>query len=1436
MRFIGEKAEKKRALQRNSHKRGHRAVHRVLAIALLLTLLAGRLPALAYGPREEGTEISMDETGNEGDTGTGEDIGESGDTGDGGEEPEETVSYTVTILYNQEYGTVITDPVCQGGTVTVKEGEQVIIEAIPNPGYRVLSVKKNEEELFFTENHQRYEEIISEADKDYLYEISFALNTYKITVNSPENGTVLIDQTEAEHGGSARAVITPAPGYVTDTVYVNHEALPVTQLDNQQVEAFLKDITKDQYLEVSFKPVPVADLSEVSWNTQDAVRREKSLYVFPKGTLIVFSTEREGLKINGSGTWKKNIFSITETTTVTDIQIFYQGEEDSLPVWHQVKLPEGGIRIAIDESAPTVGVTPDEPRKGSCYNRDVDIAISAGEPWEGSGIKTVEYRVVMDGDLEHPTQSGSLLTPLKSKEAEEGFTAKPVLEWSGTLRVDAKKNNSCNIMVYITVTDHAGNKAENTLPLDIDVTPPVIRLRYDNNQDNDGNSYFNAPRRATVTITERTEHFDGAEAAAGIQITARDAKGRELPKENIPIPGSWVTKEGDSPDQATHTLSIDYLEDANYTFSITYEDAAGNLNDGAETGDSASPFRFTVDRTAPRGTIRALSREGREEIWDAYVDNPVFGFWSREQIIVSGTAEDGTSPLAAMECYRTEGTKALTEEDLKAVTEWEPFKEQTVEPNHQCVLYVRITDLAGNVTYISTDGLMVDNLSPRQEVAAPETSIQPERPSGGPYRENVKVNIAVEEPAPEGSCSGLKRVYYRVLNMGEETQSGILYSHSGEALSQKELQKSWNGAIILEAEKNNSNDVVVEILSEDNAGNSSRERRAFRIDVTKPEILVSFNNNSGESGGYYRKERTAVIDVTERNFDPEKTEVKITSSQGTVPTLSGWHRIAGSGNQDNTIHRATVTFQEDGDYTLVVTGEDMAGNRSTGTRNPVGTQDAEGFTIDRTLPVVTVDYDNNEAENGSYFKGERRATITVQERNFHEKGVALTVTGQREGTAIAVPKPQWTSQGDTHRAVLFFQTDGDYTLNVELKDLAGNESGPADFGNSVAGQAFTVDTQIPDLVITGVADGCAYRGEVAPYIEFSDINFSAYDIRLTRTRMFEKDVEVTKDFIRNIKVGEHGGGGTQDIFEKLRDNDGIYTLHVKARDKAGNEGEKTVTFSLNRFGSVYAYSDYLHALTADGGAYVPKVEKDFIITEYNADRLEGESLKIDITRDGKPLSEVSCHISPVAEGEISPGDSGWYQYKYTIAKENFDGDGIYKLSVSSRDEAGNTPENGSSGQAPIVFWVDSTAPEITGVTGLGQTIANASHVTVYYTVFDAMGLQSVQVYVDGKEYGEAVTDFSLDANHYAGSFVLQESDVSQRVRIVASDRAGNFTDTDEREFKSAYPFHRNITVSTNFLVRWYANRPVFWCSVGAVAAVALGISGICARRRKKRSA
>ena len=283
--------------------------------------------------------------------------------------------------------------------------------------------------------------------------------------------------------------------------------------------------------------------------------------------------------------------------------------------------------------------------------------------------------------------------------------------------------------------------------------------------------------------------------------------------------------------------------------------------------------------------------------------------------------------------------------------------------------------------------------------------------------------------------------------------------------------------------------------------------------------------------------------------------------------------------------------------------------------------------------------------------------------------------------------------------------------------------------------------------------------------------------------------------------------------------------------------EKTVTFTVNRYGSVYEYSDYLVNLIKDGGAYIQRMEEDLLITEYNADRLVSQSIDIEISRDGKPLENCDYTVIPQSNETAEAENKNWYQYQYIIPKENFSSDGVYKISVSSTDQTGNTPENTNYEDKTILFRVDSTAPEINSITGLESAIVNATSLEIKYTIYDTIGLESVAVYLDGKEK-ENITDFAEDAQNYYGSLLLTENPQARRVRLVVKDLAGNVTDTDAENFISAFAFTPFVTISTNAVVRWYADKALFWGSIGGAAAVVGSAAGsaILFRRRRIRTA
>lgn len=1090
----------------------------------------------------------------------------------------------------------------------------------------------------------------------------------------------------------------------------------------------------------------------------------------------------------------------------------------------------------VDMEKSEIKLTPSQPVVSNeddqiygYYNDNVEVQVDVQDKEPYSGIKTVDYWIEVDGNYEQPTQKENLYTFDKKDPVYEDL----ISEWSGTIVVDAQKNNSCDVVVYVKTVDNAGNEEVQSIPLDIDVRKPAISITYDNNQDYEGNGYFNATRKATLTITERTAHFNKEKATSGIEITAVDALGNNVELDPATMISDWKTTEGKQKDEATHTATIHYTNDANYTFAIAYCDEASNRNDEPDTKTSKAPYTFTVDKTAPTGTIQAESKEGRVTTWDTLLSRLTFGFWSNKEITITGTSDDLTSPVASVMYYKSASINVLNETQLKNIKEWQPFNTFHVYPNEQFSVYLKIMDMAGNTTYISSDGMIVDDTSPSDERIAPIISAQPQQPINNIYSGDVTVDILVEDPMISETYSGLKHIQYRVLNMGKETQTGILYTFDKASPTHEELLKQWKGTIRVDSKLNNSNDVVVEIYAQDNSLNSTINTISMKIDISKPVISISYDNNNPDSQSFYQANRKATIVVSERNFTPDDVQINISNTDGSIPTINEWKTTIGSGNQDNTIHKATILYQADGDYTFDMNATDLAGNRTNDIHFADGTMNAKQFTIDKTAPEISVQYDNNDVQNTFYFGAPRAATITIKEHNFEMDRVTFQRTASLQEGAVSLPVISWEHRGDIHTAHIAYQDDGDYTFDMTMKDKAGNLSDKPNYGKANAPSKFTIDTSIEEPIIAGIKNGSAYKDAVVPSIKFSDINYSNSEVKLTRTRRNEINVDVSKQFLQGLQMNDQGGSGTFDTFDRINDNDGIYTLYAKIVDKAGNERDTSMTFTVNRFGSVYEYGEYLVSLMKNGGAYVTTLEDDLHVYEYNADRLLADSLVLEITKDGRPLSNITYEVSPVINDQVRVGTSGWYQYEYTIAKENFKEDGVYKIAISSKDATGNIPENHNQEGSDILFRVDQSAPELTSITGLEHRIINASKVPVTYTIYDSIGIKSVSVFIDGERYEQPITDFE-DMNNYTGTFTLSEKSSAQTVRFVVEDMAGNTTDTDSTTFQSAYNFEKNVIISTNLFVRWYANSMLFWGSIGTIIVILAGMGYVFIFKKRKK--
>ena len=1375
--------------------------------------------------------------------------------------------YTVTVIYDSQLGTVETDPAAQGGeveAVLVKQGSTLTIKATPKENYRVSEVEIDGKAESFDDNRYvkdtPFTRDIKNITAPHTIKITFAPTRQTITVISGKHGTVEYHPEKVSYNDSVDFTITPDDGYIIDTITVDEADVKanVRRAAEKSYKLLLTEVQRDTKVTVTFTACPqigtndLTALGGITWNSGNAIRRDGATFVFANDAKVQFSaaadetgseTGIKGIQLifadgTTSGGYDAKTASFTqpaaiqETKTIQAIRVFYGETEIRVAQLADPAEKLEGLKIVVDTTDPTLKLALEAANTNGYYNKNFTATVkSIIDPDDYSGIQSVEYWVVKDRT---ETEQGTVTQREMLYTYTEGGD---ILQELGdcTFTVDAGKNNSDNVVIYVQVTDRAGNVSKpEEKAVKINSTSPTIEIEFGKKkpvkekpvnvveENGTERGYYDAVRTATVTITDRASTLDLD--AVKFDIKAKNAAGEDV--SNTVTISDWGKA-----DKGKVSCDVTFSGDANYIWSISYTNRAGlsALADKDQTKSvnavtyGETPYCFTVDKNAPTGTITAntyvvgVKDPTSSPAWEALIDskNLAFGVWANDKIVITHNEWDETSPIKSKEYFvqkfqtDSEGKKApLTAKEL-AQQKWTDIGKTTeFTPNQQLVVYLKITDMAGNVTYLSTNGLVVDNERPHEEFTAPEIVRVSGLTNNKIYNGDVSVKVSANDPVENGVYSGLKQVTYTVYNMGTQTQHDTLYSWNGNT---PPCQSKENMGFTVDAKKNNSNDVRILLTAEDNAGNVTSMEYSIKIDITKPIINIEYDKNAADSGTFFRESRRATVTVTERNLDPAAVQVSIKNTDGTVPTISKWSKTDGNGNMDNTQWEATIEYTAEGDYTFAIACTDQAGNPNEPVHYADGTVAPTAFTIDKTHPTISVTYDNNSALNGNYYNANRTATVVVTEHNFDASRVNITLRATDDGADIALPTVSgWTSSGDRHTATIAYRRDGLYTFDIDVTDKAGNTS--ADFTE----QTFYVDTTAPTLEITGVADRSANNGDIIPVVSYSDTNYDDAQVNITLTGAMRKGVALDGSY-----ADQHNGKVfTFKNFAKEKEVDDIYTLAATLTDKAGNTTEKTILFSANRFGSTYALSAATDQLN---GSYV-QTPQDVVVTETNPDALQ--NIRITLFKNNQTII--------LQEGtdyriEVRGGNGQWYEYIYTVLAKNFADDGVYRLTFYSEDAAGNIAENTlDTKKQEIGFGVDKTKPNMVVTNLESDTTYPLENLTVSLSAGDNLLLQSVVVYLDdySKAYktwtAEEVAAIVADQGEFTFD-IPGDSTGAHQVKIVCTDAAGN-EQTEEIT---------NFYVTTNLFVRYYNNKPLFFGSIAAVVVIAGVVIALAAGKKKK---
>lgn len=668
---------------------------------------------------------------------------------------------------------------------------------------------------------------------------------------------------------------------------------------------------------------------------------------------------------------------------------------------------------------------------------------------------------------------------------------------------------------------------------------------------------------------------------------------------------------------------------------------------------------------------------------------------------------------------------------------------------------------------------------------------------------------------------------------------------------------------------NNSNDIVITLKLTDHSGNTSISTYTLNIDKDAPIIEVSYapasEGDDAEYTGYFKEDRVLTVKITERNFDQNLVNITSTingSGYGLIPSFDNGTLVSSNTTgTENYTYTMTHTFHEDGDYTFAIEASDLAGNKTSDDAVNYGSaadrEVAKTFTIDETLPVISVDISGNKGKD-VYYQGNVTVTVTIVEHNYAAERYNITITmmDSQSGATVGASAPgaSFSENGDTHTYTYVFSEEYRSRIPaVSVTDKAGNLT--ETHSGSYAGEDFVVDQTNPVIElfkqdgVTPLDRTASNEEDFSVVIRITDTNVDPSNYTIVLTGANNSTVVLGRgDYTYSVDSNSPGVVYiTFNAFAVKEQIDDIYSISVQTEDMAGYTSSSGATFSVNRYGSTFMVTPDTKELVSD---YYTNAEREVGIIQINAAEVKDQRVSLTHDSETKDLvNDVNYSIVANIPSESNTTDSSWYEYRYTVNSPNFSDEGRYSVTIYSTDLANNSLNSvhtkrtinlfegesrsdkaslvaDSSLDAPVEFQIDKTAPmaHVIG-TEKGQYFEGSHEFSI--SASDDVKLDHVALYVDGdlKEDYSAETVDAGDAKYT----LTNSTNDKQQLRLVAYDKAGNIYDTDEQDTDDVL----SVQVTRN-IFKWYLENTIAKIVSVVVLAGAVILVVLLLRRKKNK--
>ncbi len=812
-----------------------------------------------------------------------------------------------------------------------------------------------------------------------------------------DNTAPVISQFTFKNGNPAKnpdSVIKTEYGYY----FKNTTTVEVTAVDGG-VDSLVSGVSEIHFYTIEKGKTAPSNIQEVlvSGYNQTSYKATFTVPANFKGNVYAYAVDKSG-----------NCYYFDTTTN----------KDDSQPVTPDRVVVENSSKheqmSGIDISLPATNYI---ESSNKLYNNDVNVALNVSDSY--SGIAKIEYSVSSefdtdnnwDGSIEYSNDQSATtamngngtVSGWKIEESDQNLVTKA----SSTITV---KNNSNNIKIEVKLTDRAGNVSTKKETLSIDKTKPTIKIEYDNNNHttHNGTEFYKANRTATITVTER--NFSPEDVIS--KITNTDNV--------IPQITGWTTHNvanGENPDGTTHTATVVYASDGDYTFDIAFTDMAGNKADKVEQ------HKFTVDKTIPTINVSFDNNSAK--------NNNYYKADRTATITVNEHNFNAQDVKVNISATGADNSTAATAPSVSSWTSNGNIHTATVKfaNDGKYAFDVNYTDLADNAAkenVVTT--FYVDKTAPA-----------------------VKISNVENESANSGNVAP-------VINLSDNNYSGdyVLTLTRVDIEAKKTdvtndfvstvVPTSNTGAVVTYAnfasDEVNDGIYVLNAALTDKAGNSSNDTITFSVNRFGSTYMGgNKETNDLLDNGYTNAEKDIVI--SEINVDKlTKSNISLSLDSSSLKTLK--QNVDYTVNEDAKTgqwHKYNYTvkssnFVNEGNYTIELSSTDAAKNASTNRIRPIENRKlAVQFVVDKTAPVVNIAGIEN---NALYEENSKDVTVVCEDSYIDANSLVIKLDDKtlKEGKDYTVEKDVASIS-----AKIKVNATSDITaqnVKVSVKDMAQN--------------------------------------------------------------------------------------------------------------------------------------------------------------------------------------------------------------------------------------------------------------------------------------------------------------------------------------------------------------------------------------------------------------